>query len=248
MNEKEHLYQAMTLVVVVLFFDFLERLYPGYRVHRRRDLPLNVLSLLIVIVAGEIWKTVLLNGFNGVDPGGLISWGSLRRLPGLVKLALGLVSADFCLYWIHRAMHRTWLWRTHTFHHSIEELWWLSGSRTSLTHLFLFSVPQIFLAYRLLDLTPEEAGVAFSVGVVVNVWIHTNLRVNLGRLGRMFITPSYHRIHHGDRGLSAKNLGFIFTLWDRIFGTYVNPQTTRRGFDLGFVSTRKRLLLMIVGI
>ena len=237
----------MTLVVVVLSFDVLERLYPGYAVHRRRDLPLNILSLLLVIVAGEAWKTVLSNGFNGLNPGGLISLDWLRKLPGLVKIVLGLVSADFCLYWIHRAMHRTWLWRTHIFHHSIEELWWLSGSRTSLMHLFLFSVPQVFLAYCLLDLTPGEAGVAFSVGVVVNVWIHTNLRVKLGPLGRIFITPNYHRVHHGDRGLSAKNLGFIFTLWDWIFGTYVNPQMTRGSFSLGFISTRKRLFLMIVG-
>ncbi len=238
----------MTLVVVVLFFDFLERRYPGYAVHRRRDLALNILSLLIVIVAGEIWKTVLLNGFNWLNPGGLISLDSLRRLPSSVKILLGLVSADSCLYWIHRAMHRPWLWRTHTFHHSIEEIWWLSGSRTSLMHLFLFAAPQIFLAYCLLELAPWEAGVAFSVGVVVNVWIHTNLWVSAGPLGKIFITPSYHRIHHGAGGLSAKNLGFIFTAWDRVFGTYVNPQTTRKAFGLGFVSTRKRLFRMIVGI
>lgn len=247
MNDRAQLYQSLTLIAVVLFFDFLERHRPGYAVHRRRDLPLNILAILIVIVAGEAWKTLLMKGFNALDVRSLVSIDSLRKAPSLVKIALGVVSADFCLYWVHRAMHRPWLWRTHTFHHSIEEIWWLSGSRTSTTHLFLFAVPQIFLAYFLLDVAPWEAGVAFSIGVVVNIWIHTNLWVNAGFWGRIFITPNYHRIHHGAKGLSAKNLGFIFTLWDRMFGTYVDPQTQGKEFAIGYVSTRKRLLRMIVG-
>jgi sterol desaturase/sphingolipid hydroxylase (fatty acid hydroxylase superfamily) len=233
--------------MVVLLFDFLERHRPSYPVHRQRNLALNILALLIVIVVGEIWKMLLLGGFNALNPGRVISLTGLHRLPGAVKMLLGIILADFCLYWIHRAMHRPGLWRTHTFHHSIEELWWLSGSRTSFMHLFLFAVPQIFLAYFVLELAPWESGAAFSLGVAVNIWIHTNLRVNLGPLERILITPNYHRIHHGARGLSGKNLGFILTTWDRIFGTYANPQSMGKAFPLGFVSTNKGLLRMIIG-
>jgi sterol desaturase/sphingolipid hydroxylase (fatty acid hydroxylase superfamily) len=248
MGEKEQLLQAITLVVVVLFFEFMERLQPGHAADRQKDLPLNLMALLITAAAGEMWKTLLVKGVNTLNPGQITSLALLRGLPGTVKVISGLILADFCLYWVHRAMHRRTLWRTHMFHHSIQELWWLSGSRTSVTHLFLFAVPQVFLGYFLFQFAPFEAGIAFSAGVVVNIWIHSNIWVDLGPLQRVFITPNYHRIHHGAKGLSSKNLGFILTIWDRMFGTYVDPQLVGRDFALGFVSTQKRLFRMIVGI
>jgi sterol desaturase/sphingolipid hydroxylase (fatty acid hydroxylase superfamily) len=234
---------------MVLFIGYLEHRLPGHAVDRRWELSLNILALLVVIVAGEMWKTILLTGFNAFDFQSFFYQPRLRELPAELKIFLGVVLADFCLYWVHRFMHRkALLWRTHVFHHSIKELWWLSGSRTSLMHLLLFALPQILLGYYVLGFTEDEAGVAFSVGVVVNVWIHTNLWINLGPLEWILITPNYHRIHHGARGLAGKNLGFVFTIWDRMFGTYADPESVGKGFALGFVSTSNRLLRMMVGV
>lgn len=249
MSAREQLYQTITLILVVLLFDFLERRRPGHTTDKGWDLHLNILALLMVIVAGEMWKEILLMGFNALELRNILSLPSLQKLPAELRIFLGVILADLCLYWIHRFMHRkALLWRTHVFHHTIKELWWLSGSRTSLTHLFLFALPQILLGYYVLGFTQHEAGVAFSIGVVVNVWIHTNLWVNIGPLEWILITPNYHRIHHGARGLAGKNLGFVFTIWDRIFGTYVNPKFIGEDFALGFVPTSKRLLRMIVGV
>ncbi|HEX8949909.1 MAG TPA: sterol desaturase family protein [Dissulfurispiraceae bacterium] len=247
MGDKESLLQSAALFAIVLLCDFLERRRPARRVDRRHDLLLNIAALLIVIVAGEIWKGMLLNGLEMFNPGEIPFLSGLRGLPGGVKIALGIIAADFCLYWVHRAMHGPGLWRTHAFHHSISELWWLSGSRTSTLHLLLFALPQVFLAYYILDLSPGEAGVAFSFGVVVNVWIHTNIWVDLGPLEWLLITPNYHRMHHGAKGLSRKNLGFVLTIWDRVFGTYADPRVSGKDIPLGFVPTRKRLLRLIIG-
>ncbi len=248
MGERIELYQAITFVGIVLFFDFLERRTPGYEVERRRGLALNVLALLIVIVGGEGWKVLVQGGFNIIISPRLIHLAGVYvyMLPGTVRILLGIILADLSLYWVHRAMHRTKLWRTHIFHHSIEEIWWLAGARTSFTHLLLFAIPQTFIAYYLLELSSWEAGVAFSVGVVVNIWIHTNIRVKLGPVEGILITPNFHRIHHGTKGFSGKNLGFVLTLWDRIFGTYVDPRGLEK-IDVGFVPTRKRLLRTIIG-
>ncbi len=204
-------------------------------------------SLLIVIVVGELWKVLLTGWLAALNSGGTVLLDGLQRLPGSWKVLLGIITTDFCLYWVHRAMHRPTLWRTHTFHHSIEQLWWLAGSRTSATHLFLFAAPQMMIGYYFFGFSPSEAGIAFSFGVFVNVWIHTNLRVDIGRLDRIFITPNYHRIHHGARGLSNKNLGFVFTIWDRMFGTYVDPRSIEKEFALGAFPTKGRLFRMMVG-
>jgi sterol desaturase/sphingolipid hydroxylase (fatty acid hydroxylase superfamily) len=248
MDDKGQLYQTLTLITVVLIVDILERRRPGHLVNHRMDLPLNVLALSIVVVSGEMLKGFILKGLNALNIGAVFSITILADLPGALKIVLGLILVDLCLYWIHRAMHRRVLWRTHSFHHSLKELWWLSGSRTSVTHLFLFAVPQILFAYYLLKLSPTEAAVAFSIGVVVNVWIHANLKVNLGALEWLFITPNYHRVHHGTGRLSTQNLGFVLTLWDRMFGTYINPQGIDHDFALGSVPVRKRLFRMIVGL
>ncbi len=247
MLQKEEIYQAVTLVLIVLFFDFLEHRRPGHPVHRPHDLPLNIIALVVVIIGGEMWKTLLLNGLNGLHLDKIALLLSLQSLSGVIKIIVGIVLADVALYWVHRAMHRSGLWRTHIFHHSIEELWWLAGSRTSFLHLLLFAIPQIFIAYALLKLTPLEAGVAFSFGVIVNIWIHTNLWVNLGPAENILITPNYHRVHHGAKALSGKNLGFIFTLWDRMFGTYVNPRSIKKDFAIGFIPSKNRLLRMTIG-
>ncbi len=235
-------------MVIVLYVDYLERRRPGRPVDRRWEFGLNALSLAVVVFAGEGWKEILMKGFSALDTKELFAWTGLQWLPGPLRVVLGIVLADFCLYWVHRGMH--WiglLWRTHAFHHSIEHLWWLSGSRTSVIHLLLFAVPQILISYYLFQMTTWEAGVAFSFGVAVNIWIHSNLWVDLGALEWLFITPNYHRVHHGSRGLLRKNLGFVLTIWDRMFGTFADPRSAGREFPLGFVPTKGRLLRMIVG-
>lgn len=245
--DRERLFQTASLVIIVLFFDFLERRRPGHTVNRQWELPLNVMALLTVIVVGEMWKALLQKGFGALELREL-SLPSLQNLPGGMKIVLALVLADFCLYWVHRGMHgKGLLFRTHVFHHSIAHLWWLSGSRTSITHLFLFAVPQVFIGYFLFQLSPWEAGVAFSGGVVVNIWIHTNIWVNLGPVEWLLITPNYHRVHHGSGALTHRNLGFIFTVWDRLFRTYTDPNSIGRDFALGAVPTQNRLFRMIVG-
>jgi sterol desaturase/sphingolipid hydroxylase (fatty acid hydroxylase superfamily) len=249
MISNEELYQILTFVSIVAILDLAERIRPHFPVNRRHNLALNIASLLIVIVVGELWKPLLIMLFNALRLPGLIAVGVFKNYPGPVKILLAVIMADFILYWVHRWMHRQhFLWLTHAFHHSIDELWWLSGSRTSVTHLFLFAAPQVLIGFYLFQLTGTEAGIAFSFGVVVNVWIHTNILVNLGPLQWLIITPNYHRLHHGTRGLAGKNLGFVFTLWDRMFGTFADPGIIEDRLALSAVSTKNRLLRMIAGV
>ncbi|MDD5674772.1 MAG: sterol desaturase family protein [Chitinivibrionales bacterium] len=242
------LIQIIIFFTAIFVFTLLERFRPGFSINKKQDLLLNVFSLLIVIFAGEYLKALVSAGYKAVNLSALLSGNPFPDFPGPAKIVLAVLLTDCSLYWVHRAMHTKFLWRTHKYHHSIGQIWWLSGSRTSLVHLFLFAIPQIFIGYYLLRLTSAQALVPVCFGIVVNLWIHTNIWVNLGPLNRLLITPNYHRIHHGARGLGNKNLGFVLTIWDRMFGTYLDTQTTGKDFKLFPVPTKERLLAMILGI
>jgi sterol desaturase/sphingolipid hydroxylase (fatty acid hydroxylase superfamily) len=249
MFKKEELFQTLTLIAVVLVFHVMERRRPAYVINRYRELPLNVFVLFTVIFGGELCRGLLFRIYNALDLQSISSVANLFMLPSAIKILLALILGDFSAYWVHRLMHRSRiLWHTHDLHHTIVELWWLSGTRASLTHLFLFAAPQILIGYYLLMLAPWEAGVAASIGVLFNIWDHTNLWINLGPLGQILITPNFHRVHHLARGLSKKNLGFVFTLWDRMFGTYVNPASVGKDFAIWTAPRERPLYSMIVGI
>lgn len=248
MDIKGELYQTITLLIIVLIVDLLERSRPGRNIDRRLDLTLNIVALIVVIIFGELSKSALVILLNEFDIRNLLHLKAIEMLPGVPKIIIGVILVDFCLFCIHWGMHRKRvLWKTHAFHHSLKEVWWLSGSRTSATHLLLFAIPQVLFAYVLLKLSPVEVTMAFSIGIIVNVWIHANLSVNIGPLEWLIITPNYHRIHHGAGKLAGKNLGFVLTIWDRIFGTYVDPKKIEQDFAIGSVAVQKRLARMIVG-
>ena len=239
------LIQTVTLGVVVLVIDTWERKRPGHPVDRRKDLGIDLLAIGICISFGEWVRIPILAGIELTR--GFVS--PLAALPVLLKILLSVATADFALYWVHRAMHASdFLWNTHRFHHSITQLYWLSGARTSVTHLFLFALTQMTIAYVLFGLTVPEAAFAFSFGIAVNIWVHANIRVDLGPLQWLVITPGYHRIHHASDSRSRRNLGFVFTIWDRAFGTYLDPRSITEAFALGSAEPDKGLGRQVAGV
>ena len=240
--------QAVVFAATILSLELFERGLPGFPIDKRRDFGLNLAALVIVLLGGSLLKDMVLAGFGAAGIKTLLSGNWLTGLPGGVKIVLAIATYDFTLYWIHRLMHRPLLWRTHSFHHTIGAIWWLAGTRASLVHLLLFAIPQVFIGYFLFQLSSSQLAVTLSFQIVVNQWIHANLWVDFGFVGRLFITPNYHRIHHGAKGMIDKNLGFVFTFWDRMFGTFVDPRATGKDFPLFPVTTRGKLLRMIIGV
>ena len=136
------LYQAVTLVFIVFLVDMLERTRPGFKVSRKRELGINVLALAVVIVWGELAKEIVQSGFHAFGLEAILPLRPLRELPSAFKILFALVLGDLSLSWVHRAMHRNpVIWKTHAFHHSIPEIWWLAGSPGSRTSAASSRVP-----------------------------------------------------------------------------------------------------------
>jgi len=163
-------------------------------------------------------------------------YAALHEVPFWLVVLAYIVFADFCAYWAHRALHTRWLWPTHAWHHSPQHLYWIAGLRGSPIHMLVISVPY-YLAFALFPV-PEAGAIAlvlFLIDTSNQHYLHSNLRVPFAaRLERLLVTPRFHFVHHSAREQVANsNYGFIFSLWDRMFGTFTDPANVPGDDPLG---------------
>jgi sterol desaturase/sphingolipid hydroxylase (fatty acid hydroxylase superfamily) len=256
---EEHLFttsfnfEVVSFFVLVAMFEIWERRRPARAIDRFAELRIDVLAfvfaLLVNRVSTRIWGTLTEASLvpHAVAP----PLELLRGLPGATKIVLALFLGDFVIYWIHRGQHRFEpMWRTHRWHHSATALYWFSGFRTSFLHSFCYNLPQVVIPIAIFDLTPVQAGIGYSITLLIQFWEHTNVRVNIGPLAWLIISPDYHRVHHSASRYCRMNLGTTFSVWDRWFGTYVDPATVPRDEPLGLGEpvSLKHLPRMLVGV
>jgi sterol desaturase/sphingolipid hydroxylase (fatty acid hydroxylase superfamily) len=84
---------------------------------------------------------------------------------------------------------------------------------------FLFSaVPVLAVAGN-----TATAAVVLTAYACLGALPHANVRWIYGKLGRIFISPAYHRIHHSATGRLDINLGTVFAIWDVLSRRAVFP-------------------------
>jgi sterol desaturase/sphingolipid hydroxylase (fatty acid hydroxylase superfamily) len=132
-----------------------------------------------------------------------------------------LVSQDFMFYWLHRVDHYCRMfWAVHVTHHSSEEFNLTVGFRSSVfqpLYRFFYFIPLSFLGFEGMDIM-----FMYSATQIYGILIHTKTVGKLGFLEYFLSTPSHHRVHHASNvKYLDKNMGMVFIIWDRLFGTFV---------------------------
>jgi len=144
-------------------------------------------------------------------------------LPGAVSLIVAVLLIEFAAYWRHRFEHARALWPIHATHHADEAMNWLSVRRKhplgELLSVIIDATPVILLGLPVW---------AIAAAMLIRGWwgyfIHADVPWTLGRLGKVFISPAAHRLHHiRDEALMGTNFGNMLTIWDKLFGTYLDP-------------------------
>jgi sterol desaturase/sphingolipid hydroxylase (fatty acid hydroxylase superfamily) len=213
----------ITFLSLGAIFGLLERVKPARTTHWRRTLAADVLGLAVVWGSVPI-VTVLME--RTLRP--LEDMRPTFDAPLFVSLTIYLVASDLARYATHRWMHTAAMWSTHRFHHSPKQLYWFSGNRATPVHVFLFLAPQIVFGW-LFAIPPFWVFLNIVLGQVFNNMMHTNWDLDHDwqrRLEWFFTTPRYHAIHHATSPeLANKNLASIFTVWDRLLGHYVDPDS-----------------------
>ena len=144
----------------------------------------------------------------------------LAETPAWLRFLVGVLAADFIAWFQHFLKHKVpFLWRFHKVHHSTTEMTLFSDFRfhviDRVVTLTFSPIPFFILGFQV----PEIVAFEF-VRRWYNRFYHAGIHTDLGPLRLVLVTPQSHRIHHSRLdGHHDKNLGNLFTIWDRLFGT-----------------------------
>ena len=156
-------------------------------------------------------------------------WGISRWLEiyGWTEIILSIIVLDFFDYIWHRANHRVpILWRFHKAHHSDTAMDVTTALRFHPTELIVSGLvkatwvviwgPTVvawFLFEALISLCAQFHHSNIDFPNWIERW-----------LSWIIVTPRFHASHHAvDRRYGDANFSTILSIWDRLFGTYSQP-------------------------
>ena len=222
-----------SLVASFVFLAILEGGSQGLPSRRFRHIlrNLGLFVLVIAIADGLILGLTFQTPFRLLDSDGLLT---PLELPPVALFVVGFVLMDFFGYWLHRASHHwQWLWQLHSVHHSDQELDASTGLRNHPVEVSLSVTLTVLICLSTgLPMWTEGAR-----AIIVNPWCllqHARIsRIDWleRKLGWLLATPDIHKIHHGTQAPQINaNYGVMFSFWDRLFGTYLDPSIYRVQF------------------
>jgi sterol desaturase/sphingolipid hydroxylase (fatty acid hydroxylase superfamily) len=215
-----------------------ERIWPAQPARPASD-RINLLVWLAYMAAqfglGPAFGGLITLAVNGAG-GGLIvlpstGWGLL------VGAAVYLAAMDLAEYAFHRAQHAVpALWAMHSLHHSDPHF----DSTTSARHFWAEPVIKsltVWLAVGMLLKASPAIVALYAAATYLNVLIHSNTRLDLGRCWWLINTPAYHRLHHSASPEHWNcNFAALLPVYDLIFGGWRRPAPDERpstGLDTG---------------
>lgn len=148
----------------------------------------------------------------------------VKSWPVALQVLFFLVTHDLYIYLFHRFQHSNkLLWRVHEAHHSGKEVDFLAGSRSHILEIVINQTIE-FAPIILLGAAPEVVPIKAMLDAIFGIFIHANIRANLGRLKYIVNTPQLHLWHHANyKEVFHANFSTKFSVWDYLFGTVYDP-------------------------
>lgn len=220
-----------SLLVLEIFFDAKER-----KERRSKHISRNLLFGLVGSVAvGLFYTSTLLLAQRFADRVGFDGLLGVLPFATVINVLIIFLLFDLVLYFWHFINHKIpFLWRFHQVHHSDADLDFSSAVRFHAGELLIsILVKAVFLV-----LTGASVAMIAAFDVLVTLFAlynHANLSMKKAEnfLRLFIVTPDMHRIHHSKhRKETDSNFTTILSIWDRIFGTYVNKTSYNDGVGL----------------
>ena len=155
---------------------------------------------------------------------GIINW--LPEMPLWLYALLGVLLLDFFgAYLAHLVEHKVKpLWMVHLVHHTDHKVDTTTANRH---HPIESLIRFTFTLFGVLVVGTPIALVFLyqSLSLVFTQFNHANIKMNKAldkALSYVIVSPDMHKIHHHYRlPYTDSNYGNIFSIWDRLFGTFM---------------------------
>jgi len=228
------LHRSLILVGGLTFFWILEGLVPLYKFDYKkwRHAWPNLFFTLTTVIINFLLAFLLLRTSDWVvaENFGIINW--LPEIPIWLYAILGVMLLDFIgAYLAHYVEHNVKpLWMVHLVHHTDHEVDTTTANRHhpleslirytfTLFGVFIVGAPiAIVMLYQSLSLVATQFG-------------HANISLPKKVdevLSWIIVSPDMHKVHHHHMlPYTDSNYGNIFSLWDRLFGTFMKLDTNK---------------------
>lgn len=227
-------HRALILAGGIAFFWVWESAFPLFRFEYRKwpHALVNLFFTATTIVVNFVLAFLLLDASAWVTGAriGVLSW--MGGAPLWLQALVGLLLLDLVGAWLaHFVEHKTpVLWRLHLIHHSDTHI----DTTTANRHHPGESV--VRFAFTLLAVVVAGAPMWLvflyqSLSVVLSQFNHANIALPawLDRaLAWVVVSPDMHKVHHHYvLPYTDSNYGNVFSVWDRMFGTFMDMERAR---------------------
>lgn len=219
-------FRTSILLGGIVFFWVLEGIIPLYsfKYKKGQHAFLNLLFTTTTAIIGFGFAFLLLKSTEIVN---MYQFGIIHffDLPLILEVLISLLILDLVgAYLVHFVEHKiTWMWKFHVIHHSDKNV----DVTTGLRHHPGETLFRIMFTILGVYISGASIGIVMlyqSLSVLFAHLTHANISLpnRLDRLiSYLFVTPNMHKVHHHyKQPLTDTNYGNIFSIWDRVFGTY----------------------------
>ena len=221
-------HRSILLVGGITLFWILEGAIPLFRFkyNKWKHAWPNIFFTLTTIIINFGLAFILLMSSDWVKANdfGIINW--LPAMPLWLYMLLGVLLLDFFgAYLAHFVEHKVKpLWMVHLVHHTDHKVDITTGNR----HHPIESV--IRFTFTLFGVFIVGAPIAIvmlyqSLSVVFTQITHANIKISRKFdkfMSYVFVSPDMHKVHHHYvLPYTDSNYGNIFSIWDRLLGTYM---------------------------
>ncbi len=222
------LHRSLILVGGLTFFWLLEGTLPLFNFNYRKwqhAIP-NLFFTLTTIVVNFGLAFLLINTADWVKDNqfGIINW--IPNLPLWAYVLLGVLLLDFIgAYLAHYVEHKVKpLWMIHLVHHTDHNV----DTTTANRHHPLESVIRFVFTLFGVFIVGTPIAIVFlyqSLSLVATQFSHANIKLPKkvdSVLSYVLVSPDMHKVHHHYMlPYTDSNYGNIFSIWDRLFGTFM---------------------------
>ena len=222
------LHRSLILVGGITFFWLLEGVLPLYKFNYKKwkhAIP-NFFFTITTIVINFALAFLLLHSADSVKANGfgIINW--LPEMPLWLYVVLGVLFLDFFgAYLAHFVEHKVKpLWMIHLVHHTDHKV----DTTTANRHHPIESVIRFAFTLFGVFLVGTPIGIVMlyqSLSLVATQFSHANIKLPKKvdkLLSYIIVSPDMHKVHHHYvLPYTDSNYGNIFSIWDRLFGTFM---------------------------